>query len=76
MHKCPLCGAPMNASTQPALVPGRPDKVLLHCTNNACDWCGTEADMHDALACRDGYARAWAGGVEAHALLAETAGVG
>lgn len=35
---------------------------------------GTEGDADDARAHRDGYARAWAGGVEAHAQLAVEAG--
>lgn len=71
-HQCLLCGAPMTAQFVASTHPAIPNRTLLHCTNKACDWCGTEADMHDALVQRDGYARAWTGGVEAHALLASS----
>lgn len=71
---CPLCGAPMHTTFKASDHPAIPDRLLLHCTNRACDWCGTEDDADDARARRDGYARAWTGGVEAHAQLAVEAG--
>lgn len=71
MNCCPLCASPMTATFKPSDHQAIPDRTLLHCTNKAaCDWCGTADDMHDVLVRRDGYARALAGGLEAHALLA------
>ena len=59
-HQCPLCGAPMAASVQPALMPGRADSVLLRCTRYACDLTLMEADLPAFLTAADvsGYARA------------------
>ncbi len=44
-YTCVLCAAPMTAQCQPALMPGRPDKVLLHCTSRDCDLCCQEEDL-------------------------------
>lgn len=56
-HICPLCNAPMNASTQPALVPGRPDTVLLRCTRYTCDFTTDARDLHAIVGTSDSYAR-------------------
>lgn len=57
---CPQCGAPLNRSTQPALIAGRPDTVLLRCSRYACDFTTDERDLHAAVGTQDGYARAQA----------------
>lgn len=33
---CPCCQRPLATFSQPAMLPGRPDRDYAHCLNNAC----------------------------------------
>lgn len=68
MHKCQCCHKPLYIYTQPALLPGRPDRQLAECRTPGCQraWITLSPDELRALTPQ----------AVARYTRAETAGVG